>query len=83
MNILERKLELMEIELNGLERKCLNVKEKIMLLKDLIKESNDEDIYGEGLSQDELNDIDDDYVFQEERIKSSLYEKGSVDVTKM
>ena len=92
MNILERKLELLEIELNGLERKCLHVKEKIILLKDLIKESNDEDIYGEGLSEEKLYDIECDEVFRDEKIKeemlieefkSSLYEKGSVNVTKM
>jgi len=92
MNILERKLELLEIELNNLERKSLNVEAKILLLKDLIKESNDEDIYGEGLSEEELYDIECDEVFREDKIKeerlmeefkSSLYEKGSVNVTKM
>ena len=92
MNILERKLELLGIELNNLERKSLNVEAKILLLKDLIKESKDEDIYGEGLSEEELYDIECDEVFREDKIKeerlmeefkSSLYEKGSVNVTKM
>ena len=83
MNIFKRKIELLEIELNDLERKCLHVEEKIILLKDIIEKSNEEDNDDECLSQEELNDIDDDYVFNEERIKSSLYEKGSVDVTKM
>ena len=83
MNIFKRKIELLEIELNDLERKCLHVEEKIILLKDIIEKSNEEDNDNECLSQEELNDIDDDYVFNEERIKSSLYEKGSVDVTKM
>ena len=33
MNILERKLELLEIELNGLERKCLNEKGSVDVTK--------------------------------------------------
>jgi hypothetical protein len=58
MNILERKLELLEIELNDLEIKCLHVEEKIILLKHLIKESNDKVIYNESLSEEELYEIE-------------------------
>ena len=52
MNILERKLELLEIELNDLERKCLDVEEKIIIVKELIEEKNKDNIYGEEVDEE-------------------------------
>ena len=52
MDIYYKVLKELEIELNDLERKCLDVEEKIIIVKELIEEKNKDNIYGEEVDEE-------------------------------
>jgi len=52
MDIYYNELKKLEIELNDLERKCLDVEEKIIIVKELIDEKNKDNIYGEEVDEE-------------------------------